>query len=90
MVSDDGPGNVVPFRPRTGPGGHERYLTKAELADLLGVSVAWVNKHMRESALPCQRFAGAVRFRLSDVQRWAGELSEVPRGDGERGERRGR
>lgn len=63
--------NVIAFPTvAQGPHGVERYLSKTELAQVLGVSVSFINKHMRESALPFFKVAGAVRFKLSEVEAW--------------------
>lgn len=67
----DPPDNVIAFpKAPTGVHGLERYLTKRDLADLLGVSVGFVDTHMRESGLPYHKVGRSVRFKLSEVEKW--------------------
>jgi excisionase family DNA binding protein len=47
----------------------EPYLSKRQLADLLGFSVRWVDYKVREG-MPSHRFGKRRRFRLSEVERW--------------------
>ena len=44
----------------------ERYIDKRELAEILQVSVRWIDSH-REAGMPSYKFGRGVRFRLSEV-----------------------
>jgi excisionase family DNA binding protein len=48
----------------------ERLLTPQEVAEILGVSRAWVLDHSsrRRPHLPCIKLGKAVRFRRTDVE----------------------
>ena len=47
----------------------DNWITKQQLADVLGMSVSFINKYMRRG-LPCKHFGRAVRFRETDVVVW--------------------
>ena len=47
----------------------ERFISKAELARHLNLSVRWVEARLAEG-LPHYRVGGAVRFQLSAALRW--------------------
>jgi excisionase family DNA binding protein len=47
----------------------DKWITKKQLADALGMSISFINKWMKYG-LPCRRFGRAVRFRLYDVTAW--------------------
>lgn len=48
----------------------DRYLTRAELADHLGVSTKTIDRMLREG-LPCHRFGRRlVRLRLAEAEDW--------------------
>jgi hypothetical protein len=50
----------------------ERWLTKEQLAKRLDVSVRWID-YRRVEGLPCHKWGGVVRFRLSEVEAWLSE-----------------
>lgn len=52
----------------------EPWLDKAQLADRLGVSVRWIDLR-RSEGMPSHKWAGIVRFKLSEVERWLAERS---------------
>jgi phage terminase Nu1 subunit (DNA packaging protein) len=52
----------------------EPWLTKAQLADRLQVSTRWIDLR-RAEGMPCEKWAGVVRFRLSAVETWLAERS---------------
>jgi predicted DNA-binding transcriptional regulator AlpA len=62
-------GSVVRF-----PSDFEPLVDKRGLAGALGLSVSWVELHMRESGLPHIKSgpgrSSSVRFRLSEVVGW--------------------
>ncbi len=45
-------------------------LTKKEIAAYLKVSTRQIDILREKHGLPCVKFAGTVRFRLSDVEAW--------------------
>ena len=47
----------------------ENWITKKQLAQMLGVSVSLVSRLMTEG-LPYLKVSRAVRYRLSDVEAW--------------------
>jgi excisionase family DNA binding protein len=47
----------------------EPWLTKAQLADRLNVSVRWID-YQRSKGMPSSKWGGVVRFRLSEVEGW--------------------
>lgn len=61
--------SVVPMR---APATAEAWLTKPQLADRLNVSVRWIDLRRKEG-MPSHTWAGVVRFRLSEVERWLEE-----------------
>lgn len=61
--------SVVPLK---APPVQEPWLTKQQLAERLHVSVRWIDLR-RTEGLPCSKWAGVVRFRLSEVERWLEE-----------------
>lgn len=56
--------------PRTDLALLEKWITKIQLAQVLGVSVSFINKLMSEEGLPHLKAGRAVRFRYSDVIAW--------------------
>ena len=48
----------------------EPWVRKAEVARHLGMSVRWIEDRMRHDDLPHAHHGRAVRFRLSEVDRW--------------------
>ena len=50
--------------------GHERALTVAELAEVLGMSERWIAYRVKEDNMPSHKYGRARRFRLSEVERW--------------------
>jgi excisionase family DNA binding protein len=58
--------SVVPLN---APPVAESWLTKPQLAERLNVSVRWIDKQ-RTEGMPCHKWGGVVRFRLSEVERW--------------------
>lgn len=65
------PSNVIPFPQRAG---FEQWLTKRQVAEILGVSERWIEHRMSDSRFPCSRDphgrSRAVRFRMSEVNDW--------------------
>lgn len=57
---------VVPLTARSTT---EPWLTKAQLADRLQVSTRWID-YQRSAGMPSAKWAGVVRFRLSEVEAW--------------------
>lgn len=53
---------VVPF-PR------EPWVSKAQLATHLGASLRWIDYRISEG-MPCERFVGLVRFKISEAEAW--------------------
>jgi phage terminase Nu1 subunit (DNA packaging protein) len=47
----------------------ERFITKAELARHLGLSVRWVERQLSRG-LPHHRVGGSVRFQLTSALQW--------------------
>ena len=62
-------GNVVPFRPRGEP-----WVTKAQLADYLQVSVKTVERWVAQG-MPCLRHQRTLRFQVSVCEAWLGARS---------------
>ncbi len=52
----------------------EPWLTKEQLADRLAVSRRWID-YRRTEGMPCHKWGGVVRFRLSEVEVWLNERS---------------
>jgi excisionase family DNA binding protein len=61
--------SVVPLN---APQTQESWLTKLQLAKRLNVSVRWIDLQ-RNEGMPCHKWGGIVRFRLSEVERWLEE-----------------
>lgn len=60
-----------PSRESDGQGAlFEKWITKRELAQHLGVSESLINKLMAEQAFPHLKVGRAVRFLLSNVYAW--------------------
>lgn len=47
----------------------ERFVTKRELAEHLGMSTRWVELQVK-AGLPHARFGAAVRFKISEAEDW--------------------
>jgi excisionase family DNA binding protein len=60
--------SVVPLSPVT----TEPWLTKAQLAQVLGFSERWIEQRVNEG-MPRHKWGGRVRFRRSDVEHWLDE-----------------
>lgn len=61
----------------------EKYLTRFELADILGVHPGTIVKWQRENGLPSVLFAPQTRrYLLSQVQEWAVERERRRQRDG--------
>ena len=52
---------------QTGNGHDKALLSKAEAAELLGVSLATISNRMRDGSLPYRHVGALVRFRRADV-----------------------
>jgi phage terminase Nu1 subunit (DNA packaging protein) len=52
----------------------ESWLTKDQLAERLKVSTRWID-YRRAEGLPCEKWGGVVRFRLSEVESWLKEAA---------------
>jgi hypothetical protein len=63
--------NVVPLN---APSASEPWLTKTQLAERLQVSPRWID-YRRAEGMPCEKWAGIVRFRLSEVESWLREAA---------------
>ena len=62
---------------RSGKGEAEALLTSKEIAPLVGVTHhKTIEKWVREKGLPCVRMGRNLRFRASDVLRWAEQRKE--------------
>lgn len=48
----------------------EPYLTKRQVAALLGFSVRWLEQQVSQSGLPAHTIGGQRRFLWSEVQDW--------------------
>ena len=46
----------------------EKLLTKKELAELLGISISTIDRHLDTGILPCHKFGTHYRFTPSDVK----------------------
>jgi len=66
---------IVPF-PLERVAGIERLLSKRQLADVLSVSVSWVDKAMARRGLPSVLVGGVRRFRYSEVEAWLAERQD--------------
>ena len=47
----------------------EPYVTKQQVATFYGFTRRWVELRVAEG-MPCHRFGGRVRFRMSEVDAW--------------------
>ena len=45
----------------------KNFIEKDELAEMIGVSIETINRHLKSGILPCHRFGTRVRFSASDV-----------------------
>ena len=69
---------------RERPGGFEQigtltvepYLIVDEVADIFRVHAKTIERWRRRDKLPCERLGGVIRYRLSDVLRWASARKE--------------
>ena len=52
--------------------GNDPWLTKQDLAQILGFSVRWVEYRLKEG-MPHSRIGGRVRFQRSTVEAWLAE-----------------
>jgi hypothetical protein len=57
----------LPLRP-----GVEPWLSKKQLAAHLGYSTRWVELRVKDG-MPCERWGGRLRFRVSEVEPWLKE-----------------
>ena len=48
----------------------EKTIGKKELCDLLGMSIRFVDTAMKEMGLPYYKLGGAVKFRVTEVEKW--------------------
>lgn len=58
----------------------EKLLTVEEVAELLGMSEAWVYQHAggsRRPKIPCVKIGRAVRFRRESIERFVEEMEKV-------------
>jgi excisionase family DNA binding protein len=62
--------HTPPYGPQAQGVLFEKWITKKELAQHLGVSESFINKLMTEEALPHLKVGRAVRFLLSNVDAW--------------------
>jgi len=62
------PGRVIPF-PREG------LVKKTTLADHFQVSLRTVERWVADG-MPCHRFGGSVRYRISECESWLGERQQ--------------
>ena len=51
-------------------------LSKRQLAEVLGVSVSWVDKAMARRELPSVLVGGVRRFRYSEVEAWLAQRQD--------------
>lgn len=81
-AADRHPTHTPEPRPRVEP-----WITAGELAELLDVSTDWVYEKAASGELPSYLFGGHRRFRLSEVEGWAGEhaCGRGARRNGQRG-----
>ncbi len=52
----------------------ERYVTKKELAQYLGVSTRWLNYRLADGCFPHYRHGLVLRFRVSEVDKWMSQF----------------
>jgi excisionase family DNA binding protein len=55
----------------------EKMIDVEALADLLGVSLVWTYKAVRQKALPFYRVGKCVRFRESEILSWLEERKSL-------------
>ena len=55
----------------------EPWLTKTQLAHRLAVSRRWID-YRRTEGMPCHKWGGIVRFRVTEVEAWLNERSAAP------------
>jgi predicted DNA-binding transcriptional regulator AlpA len=55
--------------------GTERWLTKQQIAHILGFSARWIEYRVAED-MPCRRMGGRLRFQRSVVERWLADREE--------------
>jgi|tagenome__1003787_1003787.scaffolds.fasta_scaffold20985752_2 hypothetical protein len=58
--------------PLAAPSLSEPWLTKTQLAHRLAVSRRWID-YRRTEGMPCHKWGGIVRFRVSEVEAWLSE-----------------
>jgi excisionase family DNA binding protein len=68
-------GQIVQF-PLDRVAGVERMLSKRQLAEVLGVSVSWIDKAMARRELPSVLVGGVRRFRYSEVEAWLAQRQD--------------
>lgn len=68
-------GQIVQF-PLDRVAGVERMLSKRQLAEVLGVSVSWIDKAMARRGLPSVLVGGVRRFRYSEVDAWLAQRQD--------------
>lgn len=57
--------------------GHDApYLTVAELAEKVGVSMRTVQRWIAETDIPHRRVGGIIRFKLAEVDEWMDARTE--------------
>jgi predicted DNA-binding transcriptional regulator AlpA len=56
------------------PTASEPWLTKEQLAHRLAVSRRWID-YRRAEGMPCHKWGGIVRFRVTEVEAWLNERS---------------
>jgi len=54
----------------------EPYPTVSEVAQIFRVHAKTIERWRRRDNLPCERLGGVIRYRLSDVLRWASARKE--------------
>ena len=57
-----------------GPGCDERFLSKREIADRLGMSTRWIEQKHHDG-LPSRLIGGRRRYLASEVRRWVDDSS---------------
>lgn len=55
----------------------EQLVPIREVAQVLGLSVSWVEKAIRKHGLPSYKIGGTRKFRLSEVEAWLLEHREA-------------
>jgi excisionase family DNA binding protein len=54
----------------------EQLVPIREVAQVLGLSVSWVEKAVVKHGLPSYKIGGSRKFRLSEVETWLAEHRE--------------